>query len=163
MRRAALLALTGLASCSAPGPAGEADVRFVGAWLVEQPFHAGYEASWYHFHDDGTLQHLRDCAFGGEVPTGFVTDASGSVRCEFADRWSASDAETLAIAGACSDAREREIVLHFPADTSANATGQPAIEVISVGGESDWGHFQWDWVWQRCGAGDCTPTLIDCR
>src|SRR5688572_18288667 len=121
-------------ACAYPSQTGgpsaepETDPRFVGEWMIDQPNHALYEASWYRFRDDGVLEHLRDCSFGGEVPTGFVSDVAGSVRCEFADGWSAPDNITLEIDGVCSDERPREIVLAFPRDATANATGQADVE-----------------------------------
>lgn len=163
MRAAPLLLPILLAACAEPTsdpPSGTND-RFIGEWMIDQPTHALYEASWYFFHEDGRLEHLRDCTFGGPVPTGSVGDAADSVRCLFADRWSAPDAETLAIAGTCSDGRERDIVLGFPADTTGNADGLPAIEVVSVGGEAGWGHFVFDWVWHECGEAGCA-TALEC-
>jgi hypothetical protein len=136
--------------------------RFVGEWKVDQPFHALYEASWYLFHEGGQLEHLRDCSFGGPVPTGFVSDAGDSLRCQFGERWSAPDANTLVIEGACSDGHERDIVLGFPEDTTADATGQSAIEVVSVGGEAGWGHFMWDWAWQKCLEPGCVSFDPEC-
>lgn len=153
--------LAGCAERSTAGDPRETSDRFAGEWMVDQPFHALYEASWYFFHDGGQVEHLRDCSFGGEVPTGVVSDASDSLRCQFGDRWSAPDADTLVIDGACSDGRPREIVLGFPADTTANAVGQSAIEVISVGGDHGWAHSQWEWAWQKCADTGCTPAL-DC-
>lgn len=153
------LACVLLAACA--GEHDNFDDRFVGEWMVDQPFHATYEATWYRFHAGGELEHLRDCSFGGPVPTGFVSsDEMDAVRCEFGGRWSSHDGVTLAIAGVCSDGRARDIVLGFPTDTAGNATGQTAIDVITVGGESGWGHFVWDWQWQKCG-GDtsCAPQL----
>ena len=91
MRGAPVLLSIVVAGCSgnSPGddpPGGdppETNARFVGEWMVDQPFHATYEASWYFFHDDGELEHLRDCSVGGPGPTGFVSDASDSVRWRF--------------------------------------------------------------------------------
>lgn len=135
--------------------------RFVGEWMIDQPFHATYEASWYLFHDSGELEHLRDCAFGGQIPTGWVSDASEQVRCDFARSWSAPDADTLVITGACSDGRDRDIVLAFPADTTGNATGLVTIAVVEVGGEDGWLHAHFDWAWQRCAEQSCEPAFTD--
>jgi hypothetical protein len=137
--------------------------RFAGEWMIEQPFHATYEASWYRFHDGGELEHRRDCAFGGPVPTGFVTDATDTRRCVFGDRWSAADAETVVIDGVCDDGIDRDIVLGFPSDASGNATGQTAIEIRSVAGDAGWIHSPWDWRWQNCGDTSCVSTLDACR
>ncbi len=164
MRGLPILLLTlVLAACSeqgGPGVPGETDERFVGEWMIDQPLHATYEASWYDFHADGSLEHLGDCSFGGTTgPTGFVNKAGGQLRCEFAERWSAPDASTLVIDGACSDGRDRQIVLGFPTDTGQNASGLSAIDVTQVGGEDGWGHFQFDWSWQKCGDESCAPAL----
>jgi hypothetical protein len=161
MRAVFLLAIV-LASCAEYSD-GLATERFAGEWMIEQPSHATYEASWYRFHDGGQLEHLRDCAFGGQVPTGFVTDAADSLRCVFGDRWTAADAETIVIDGACDDGIDRDIVLGFPSDTSGNASGQTAIDVRSVGGDVGWLHSPWDWVWHKCDETSCMPTLDACR
>ncbi len=160
MGRTPLIALLAvlLIGCAEPTEPVAPGDRFAGEWMVEQPFHAGYEASWYLFHESGQLEHLRDCV--GRA--GFVSNASDSIRCQFGDRWSAEDGDTLVIDGACSDALGREMVLGFPADTNANAVGQSAVEVVSVGGEDGW-HFEWDWVWQKCGDASCVPALDQCR
>jgi hypothetical protein len=160
MRVAVLLPIV-LASCAEheDDPATE---RFAGEWMIEQPFHATYEASWYRFHASGAVEHLRDCTLGGPVPTGFVTDPGDSLRCVFADRWTALGAETLVIDGACDDGIEREIVLGFPSDTSANASGQAAIDIRTVGGEAGWTHVPWDWVWRKCGETSCAPSVDPC-
>ena len=151
-----------LAGCAEHGD-DQATGRFAGEWMIEQPSHATYEASWYRFHDSGDVEHLRDCAFGGPVPTGFVTDASGALRCLFGDRWTAADGETLVIDGACDDGIDRDIVLGFPSDPSGNATGQTAIDIRSVGGDAGWLHSPWEWRWQKCGETGCVPTLEACR
>jgi hypothetical protein len=161
MRAASILLPLFLAGCAedTSGPSPETNPRFVGEWMIDQPAHALYEASWYLFHDDGRLEHLRDCSFGGPVPTGSVDDASVSIRCLFGDRWSAPDGDTLVVSGTCSDGNEREIVLGFPADATGNAGGVSTIEVVSVGGETGWGHFTFDWVWHKCGESGCASAL----
>jgi hypothetical protein len=161
--RLALLVPVVLAGCAGPGAGHETDARFVGEWMIDQPLHATYEASWYRFHDGGELEHLRDCSFGGPVPTGFVNQMDDAVRCHFASTWSAAEPETLVIDSVCTDDRAREIVLGFPTDTSANATGQSAVEVVAVDGETGWGHAPWMWVWHKCGASGCEPAIASCQ
>jgi hypothetical protein len=131
--------------------------------MIDQPLHATYEASWYRFHDSGELEHLTDCSFGGPVPTGFVNRMDDAVRCHFASTWSAPGPEALVVDSVCTDGGAREIVLGFPGDTSANATGQSAVEVVSVDGEAGWGHAPWEWVWHKCGATGCEPAIASCQ
>jgi hypothetical protein len=161
MRSALVLVVMAACNEPMPPPAGT-NPRFVGEWMIDQPSHATYEASWYEFHEDGRLEHLRDCTLGGPVPTGFVSDASQSVRCEFGARWSALDAETLVIDGVCDDGLERALVLAFPAVASGNAAGLFGIDVVSVGGEGGWGHFTFEWAWQKCAEDGCPPVLGQC-
>jgi len=170
MRRISGLLLLAAAACSQGKANGgpqldppETHERFVGEWMIDQPLHATYEATWYFYHDDGTLEHLRDCSLGGPVPTGFVADVNETVRCEFANGWSAPDGDTLIVAGACTDSRDREIVLGFPTDTSGNASGLPAgeIQIVAVDGEDGWLHAPFDWRWVKCGDQSCEPAISD--
>lgn len=149
-----------LAACGGSGGGGgEGSGRFVGEWMIDQPFHAGYEASWYVFRADGRLEHVRDCAYGGPVPTGFVTDASGETSCLFDGTWWAPDHDTLAIDGVCSDDFAREIRLGFPTDAAGNAGGQTDVQVVSVGGETGWVHDVFAWRWTICLESTCEPAL----
>lgn len=162
MKPGLVLALgLGLVACTDPDGGGPTDERFVGEWMIDQPQHATYEASWYRFHADGELEHLRDCDLGGPVPTGFVNQGDDLV-CQFASTWSAAAPATLAIEAVCTDERARQIVLGFPTDTTGNATGQGAVEVVSVDGETGWAHAPWDWVWHKCGEAGCEPALALC-
>jgi hypothetical protein len=160
---AVVLVVVLVVGACATEPSTEAEARFAGEWMIDQPTHATYEASWYRFHADGELEHLRDCAFGGPVPTGFVNLPDDSVRCELAAAWSAPDRETLVIDATCSDGVGREVVLGFPADATGNATGQSAIDVVAVDGDGGWGHTPFDWVWQKCGEAGCMPVFDACR
>lgn len=154
MRCALLVVL--LAGCPNREPGAVPSERFVGQWAVEQPFHAGYEASWYTFHQDGRLTLDRNCSFDGlEGLTGFVNDPEQTRWCWFGDAWSGQGDSTLAIDGTCDDGVAREIVLGFPDDQAMNTIGV-GVEVLSVGGEEGWGHYSFEWRWVKCTPGaDC--------
>jgi hypothetical protein len=137
---------------AAPEPVVQA--RFVGPWLVDQPWHALYEASVYEFRADGTLVHVKTWTYGGgpaDYRTGTVSDPQWRVRCTFDGAWRSLDAATLVIAGACTDGVARDIVLAFNDDPSANAWDAGA-RVVSVGGDASWGHFFPEWRWAKCAA-----------
>jgi len=175
--RSLLYALVILAGCSdltpfvdpmeEVDPAGDAPAtseRFVGEWMIDQPYHAGYEATWYRFEADTALLRTRVCAVGSPyTPTGYVVSADTTRRCDFADRWSSLDDQTLVVQATCTDGASAEIVLAFSEDASTNAQGLTTVAVVSVGDETDWGHFFPEWRWVKCvGTGNaCTPQ-IDC-
>jgi len=125
--------------------------RFVGLWLVAQPTHATYEATYYDFREDGLLYAHRSIDLGGHLQkhgvTGSVAQESSGISCVFGQRWYSLDPQTLVIAGDCSDARRREITLGFP--SSEDDLGL-VVEIIAVGGENDWIHDNWDWMFKKC-------------
>jgi hypothetical protein len=129
--------------------------------MVDQPFHALYEASWYRFDDDGVLGHEGTCTVGSPAvgfETGFVR-GQGDLVCTFGERWSSPDHETLLIEGECSDGLVRDIELGFPADSAANSQGgQTQVEVLSVGGDEGWEHGFPEWRWLKCL--DSTPCFV---
>ena len=139
----------------------ERDERFVGTWLVDQPWHAGYEYTVYTFGADGTVE--RGAGWG-EVPP-FGSGETGSVRkgdsllgCTFSDRWESVGDSTLVISGACSDGQGREIVLSFVSPAEQDGEGA-VVEVVEVGGEAGWEHGGPEWRWLRCIDREaCEPT-----
>lgn len=160
------------------GPAGPAHApRFVGLWAVEQPTHALYEVTYYRFDAAGALAAVAsdpaDCSghLSEHCVTGSVADCvpvapdercDGTVTCVFGATWRSLDARTLVIAGACSDAAARDIVLELPADASGDAQwGGAAVTVRTVGGDPAWSHDNWPWAFRKCPAGtgpsDCLP------
>lgn len=162
------VALFAFVGCDYPGspldpgepgitPGGERHARFAGEWMVDQPTHALYEATYYTFELDGTVTIGRTCPEGYE--TGAVMNQETWVTCHFGDRWGSDGPATLIVAGACDDGVAREIVLGFPSDSSGNAAGVFSIEVASVGGQSEgWAHGFPEWRWVRCvDGGGCEP------
>ncbi|MBA3463805.1 MAG: hypothetical protein H0T46_27865 [Deltaproteobacteria bacterium] len=171
MRRAllALLALL-LAACTNtatdPDPeiSREHHPRFHGWWVVAQPFHALYEETYYDFAPDGTLtvgpSDPADCSghLSEHCVTGSVAKMQTSLSCVFGASWYSLDASHVAIAGDCSDQVPRDIVIELAADPSSNTSfGGAGGTVVSVGGEPDWSHDNWDWVFRKCPSGS-TPT-----
>jgi hypothetical protein len=170
-----------------PPPAQAFPDAIVGLWLVDQPYHAGYEASWYDFKADGSLVEVKSESFGHEVPTGTVGrceewspqnddhcaefDNAGECMeyypryctiwseesCTFGDAWWATAAGSLTIASVCNDGTERDIVFDMAALLEGDAE---APLVVSVGGEEGWFHNMWDWRWLRC---EDHPEFPECR
>lgn len=157
---AAMLATACISRSSAPEP--ERSERFEGVWIVEQPYHAGYEATVYQLHASGTVETGPTYTVSDLAPdyvTGTVTDPRAGVRCVLAGQWYSVDDATLVIDGDCSDGRFREIVLGFGANPASNAIDAEVV-VVSVGGEDGWTHDDWRWRWRQCGvdsALECNP------
>jgi len=131
------------------------DARFVGLWLVEQPFHALYEATFYELGADGAVREgpsdPAGCAahLGEHCVTGSVADAATGTSCVFGERWRSLDPATLVVRGACDDGRARDIVLAFDPDPSGNAESAGVV-LASVGGETTWAHDNWEWSFRKC-------------
>jgi hypothetical protein len=129
------------------------DTRFVGAWSVDQPNHATYEATLYELRSDGTLAHgatVSEPPQASGYETGTVASApAGGVMCRFNDRWHSQGTSRLVVAGACSDESARDIVLRFAADPAQNASDAQVV-IESVGGEVGWVHPGFDWRFRRC-------------
>jgi hypothetical protein len=136
-----------------PAPPSEHDARFVGLWIVDQPYHATYEATYYELVSDGTLLEGSSVVWGGpNVPTGRVAKMGTDLVCSFGSAWFSLDPSTLVIVGDCSDGQPREIVLGFNADPSSNAS-DAGVTILSVGGETDWHHPWPEWRFRKCPAG----------
>ena len=158
------------------GTARKRHARFVGAWSVEQPFHALYETTIYNFSADGKVSILgsfpSNCSghLSGVCETGHVSNCvrtprqpvcESDVTCFFGDRWYSRDARTLVIDGDCSDDVAREIVIDFQPDASLNTIpGGSGGGLISVGGEAGWSHNSWEWSFRKCPVG--ASSLDDC-
>lgn len=143
--------------------------RFIGLWVVEQPTHALYEATYYDFMADGTLitgssipgdcsGHLsRHCVTGSVancVPDPATGWCESDLTCVFGDTWYSLDSSTLIIIGACSDDRPREILFAFSEDPSLDTEwGGAGAALVSVGSETSWTHDNWPWAFRRCPAG----------
>ncbi len=147
-----------LCACTGEGGSPQVDQRFVGDWIIDQPSHAGYEASVYRFGADGSLELLETCDVTGADPdyvTGTVAHELGPLRCDFDADWWASDSSTLRVGGACTDGQRREIALRFDSPASANAEGA-TVSVVDVDGETGWDHRAFAWRWIKCPAEGCT-------
>ncbi len=130
-------------------------------WIVDQPFHAGYEATVYEFDSVGIVRALDACdlsGLGDDYVTGTVESESG-IRCEFGGSWQSNGPDQLVVSGDCDDDRERAIALRFDSDTSRNTEGTSVI-VDSVAGESGWEHRDFAWQWTRCPPTGCTPVWV---
>lgn len=139
---------------------------FVGLWRVDQPNHAGYEATFYEFGEAGVLREIESQGFGsGQIPTGRVArcdgfrTAEGYTNCEtwgpecvFSNEWTATDAQTLLITSTCDDGESRRVSIHFE-----GALNTPQSPKVSVSADEDWLHNDFDWAWTQC------ATLEECR
>lgn len=129
---------------------------FGGGWLIEQPLHALYEASYYRFEGDGNIELVAstppDCTGHLErfCETGHVSPPNGTLLCRFGGgRWSEVSERVVAIEAVCDDGVAREVVLDF-AEVDPATWGTPRI--VAVDGEEGWAHASWDWTFRRCEA-----------
>lgn len=155
-----------------PQPSREHDARFVGLWAVEQPSHALYEVTYYDLRADGAIaigpsdpadcqghlgQHCVTGSVAACVPTPEQGRCQAELTCVFGATWWSRGSDTLVIAGDCSDAAPREIVLRFAADATGNSSaGGGGATLLTVGGDANWSHDNWDWVFRKCPSGDVT-------
>jgi hypothetical protein len=148
-----------------PPPAREHDDRFVGLWALTQPYHALYEQTHYWFHADGQLitggsepadctGHLSEHCVTGSVancvPPAGQFRCTSTLTCVFGSEWFSLDSATLVIAGDCSDGLSRPITLAFNPDASMNSEFGANAMLVSVGGDANWSHDNWDWAFQSC-------------
>ena len=183
----AILLWACVAACaSEPGDGGDGDgdgpvehghdPRFVGLWVVAQPFHALYEQTYYRFEADGALitgasipadctGHLDPHCVTGSVancvPAPDGSRCSADLTCVFGATWHSLDATTVVIAGDCSDERARDIQLRLAADAAIETEIGGDATVLAVGGEAGWSHDNWEWTFRKCPAGTdestCSP------
>ena len=190
MRRSATCCLVVLGACAnyaggldqvPPAPEDpeehEHDARFVGLWAVTQPYHALYEQTLYTFHADGRLElgpsipddcsgHLSQHCVTGSVancrPASEYESCRDELTCVFGDKWHSLDSATLVIVGDCSDDVARAIQIAFNPDSSGNAQIDGAgAQLVSVAGDVDWSHDNWQWAFQRCPDGDPATCPFD--
>ena len=153
---------TGSSTTQPQAPAtARRDLNFTGLWLVDQPTHALYEATYYELKVDGTLDQGNSIGLDGHLQehgeTGSVAKTSGEPSCVFGETWWNTDAFTLVILGQCSDDRFREIALTFERSPGLGVDlGAPT--KIVVGGESGWEHDNWPWRFLLCNAGETEAT-----
>jgi hypothetical protein len=156
-----------------PVEAREHDPRFVGLWIVEQPYHALYESTFYRFDADGTLHtgssdpsdcvgHLaRHCVTGSVAncrPKRDEGHCTGTLTCVFGREWFSKNG-MLGIVGNCSDLNPRTIWIHFGKDASLNTVpGGSGGFLHSVEGSIEWSHDNWDWAFRKCPAGTTEAT-----
>ncbi len=129
---------------------------FEGGWLIEQPMHALYEASYYRFAADGRIELVvsspPDCTGHLErfCETGHVSPGGKALLCRFGGgAWSEEPDRILAIDTVCDDGVSRRLRLDF-ADLDTSTWGTPRI--LDVDGEEGWTHASWDWTFRRCEA-----------
>ncbi|MBL4635105.1 MAG: hypothetical protein JKY56_14630 [Kofleriaceae bacterium] len=139
----------------------ENDERFVGDWLLDQPYHATYEATAYRFSLDGTASVLGSCNLSGREP-GYVTGTveTENVHCQFGNSWSSDGPGALIIGGDCNDEQDRAIELLFQSDASTNSQGAQVV-IGTVGGEPGWEHRDFKWNWTKCPSSGCQAQLCD--
>ncbi len=139
-----------------PNPA---ELVFLGNWRVDQPDHAGYEATIYRFGELGVLREIESQGFGsGQVPTGRVARCdefrqgvgfgnclTWGPECVFGNEWTTTDLQTLVITSTCDDGETRRVALLFE-DPSRP---QSAPEII-VDGQTNWRHNDFQWAWTQC-------------
>ena len=141
-----------------PNPAEEI---FLGDWRVDQPDHAGYEATLYRFGESGVLSEIESQSFGsGQIPTGRVARCdefrthegwteclAWGPECVFGNEWTTSDSQTLIITSTCDDGETRKVALVFEDPTRPNSSPQ-----IMVAGQTNWLHNDFPWAWTQCEA-----------
>jgi hypothetical protein len=160
-----LILVAACSNDSAGGGGDEHAERFVGLWAVTQPYHAAYEQTLYWFHADGTVDtgpsqpedcsgHLaRHCVTGSVancVPATGQNTCQAELTCVFGSEWYSLGTNRLVIVGACSDGVPRPIELAFNPDVSTNAGGGANATLVSVAGDANWTHDNWDWVFVKC-------------
>lgn len=138
------------------------DPRFVGLWLVDQPCHALYEATYYELDATGALSVARSLGLEPGAQTGVVAPCpqtkpsmpcESELRCVFGERWHSVGPTQLYIEGVCSDGTTRAIHLGFtPEVQPVHACGGEG-ELLDVDGDPDWMHWGSEWSWRKCTPG----------
>jgi hypothetical protein len=126
--------------------------RFVGVWLIEQPYHALYEANLFRFNSNGSIELTKQLPAGDY--TGTVCSISSGKSCVFGNQWYSLGPDTLVISSHCDDSVKREITLLFPDSNHTECQnpyiwcGEPIL--ISYQNDTSWNHCDFQWRWIRC-------------
>ena len=177
--RLASLSLVVVVACSGgdgaaavDAPVDERAPELVGLWVVEQPFHALYERTFYRLDADGAVAigpsepadctgHLaRHCVTGSVancLPRFPEETCVGTPTCVFGARWRSAGPRVMILDGVCDDGVARPIALQL----SAAAVGDPdggLVTVLTVGGEPGWSHDNWVWSFRKCPPGTTPET-----
>ena len=135
--------------------------RFVGLWLVDQPYHALYEANLYRFNSDGSIELLNQRPYGYHTET--ICSKSLDKSCTFGDQWYSQGPDTLYVRMNCSDSLIRDATLVFPDSIHTNCQnpdiwcGEPVS--IFIQQDTSWHHCDFQWRWIRCVKNDAVCML----
>lgn len=142
----------------AGGP--ERAARFVGLWLVDQPYHARYEASFYALSAAGSVSLVDSYGLAtGPLPaerqTGVVSPSlQSTLLCRFGSRWRSVEERRLIITADCTDGVPRDVELRFESQPSQNASPDGAtVSLGTVDGETGWVHPGFEWRFKKCRPG----------
>jgi hypothetical protein len=129
---------------------------FGGGWIIDQPFHALYEASFYRLAPDGRVELVASTPSGctGHLErfceTGHVSPPNESVLCRFGGgTWEEREPLELSITTTCDDGQTRTVVLDF---SRFDPVVGGAPKILEVSGQKGWRHASWDWFFRRCEA-----------
>lgn len=138
-----------LSAFAAPG---EHSGRFAGLWLIDQPFHALYEATLYRFNDTGSIDVLAQSPSGYQ--TGTICSTSTDAACALGGEWYSRGADTLCVMFQCG-ARGQRIGTFVFVDSSHSNCSNPEIwcgnpVAIAVQQDTAWRHCDFEWRWIKC-------------
>lgn len=129
---------------------------FGGGWIIDQPFHALYEASFYRLEPDGRVALIASTPSGcmGHLErfceTGHVSPPTEGILCRFGGgTWAEREPLELSITTTCDDGQTRTVVLDF-SRFDPELGGVP--KILEVSGQKGWRHASWDWFFRRCEA-----------
>ncbi|MBU1244230.1 hypothetical protein KJ612_13600 [Myxococcota bacterium] len=149
--------------CTSPSLDARPDLQppsVAGYWYIDQPMHALYEATVYHFDADGPVS--ATAAFPEDYRTGTVGTQDSSITCEFAGSWASDGEQWMEIGLTCSDGQAREAVLMFEQGLSGCTGDHGCFPLLhSVDGDTgNWTRNQPEWMWTQCtGEEDCMTRL----
>ncbi len=153
---------------TAPG-SEEHDPRFIGRWVLDEPWRVPYEATRYNFTENGLVRVEKTITNGSAAPMvelqvgqvcqscpGHDDDDACCIedgpRCQFGARWRSDGPRVLGVDGLCTDDVAREIRLDFDAPVEWDHAPGQSVDVLSVGGEGGWIHASRQWRFLKCPA-----------